>query len=99
MPSRAAVLEGKVSMGLHIPPEFERAVRDRVASGMYDSVDDVLQACLDALVHEEEFQAEEMDWLRKQIDVGIADAERGDVLPGDEAFEQIRAELRRRGAL
>jgi len=86
-------------MALRIPPDFERAVLDRVASGRYASVEDVLEACLEALSQTEESPAEEMEWLRAQVDVGIAEADRGELIPGDEAFRQIRAELRRRGVL
>ena len=53
---------------LQIPPEFERAVLDRVAEGKYESTDEVLTACLEALCQVEEFQAEELDWLRTHVD-------------------------------
>jgi len=83
-------------MSLNIPPEFERAIRERVASGAYASTDDVLKACLEALELLEADLAEENEWLRREVQIGIDEADRGELIPGDEALASIRAEVRRR---
>jgi antitoxin ParD1/3/4 len=80
-------------MSLNIPPEFERAVLDRVQSGEYASTDDVLKACIDALASVE---AEDHEWLREEIQAGIDELDRGEGIPGDQALAIARAELRRR---
>ncbi|HSU13421.1 hypothetical protein [Longimicrobium sp.] len=83
-------------MSLNIPPEFERAVLERVASGAYESTEDVLKACLEALELLEADMAEENEWLRREVQIGIDEADRGELIPRDEAIASMRAELKRR---
>jgi antitoxin ParD1/3/4 len=96
MSAHAAVIEPRSPMSLNIPPEFERAVLERVESGAYASTDDVLKACLEALARLEGDAAEDHEWLRREIQIGIDEADRGELIPGDEALASIRAEVRRR---
>lgn len=96
MASRAAaVLQERVPMGLRIPPEFERAVLDRVASGRYETAEDVFKACLEALSQLEADEAGNLDWLREQVEIGIAELDRGEGLPGEEVMAQIRARFKK----
>jgi antitoxin ParD1/3/4 len=88
-----AAVEQDRTMSLNIPPEFERAVRERVESGEYASTDDVLKACLEALEREE---AEDDEWLKREIQLGLDELDRGEGIPGEVALEMARAELRRR---
>ena len=83
-------------MSLNIPPEFERAVLERVQSGAYESTDDVLKACLEALAMLEAELAEDHAWLKREIQAGIDQLDRGEGIPGDQALAMARAELRRR---
>jgi len=81
-------------MSLKVPPEFERTVVERVESGQYESTDDVLKACLEALELLEMDRAEASDWLRREIQLGIESAENEPTIPGDEAVERMRARAR-----
>lgn len=92
----AAVVEQRHPMSLNVPPEFERAVLERVASGAYASTDDVLNACLLALIALEEDLADDHEWLKAAIQEGIDELDRGEGIPGDQAAEMMRAEVRRR---
>lgn len=73
-------------MPLPIPPEFERAVLERVRSGRYASTDEVLQACLEGL----EILEEADEDLRRELQIGIEELERGEGIPAEEAYEMIR---------
>lgn len=79
-------------MSFPLPPEFERAVVDRVASGQYASADDVLAAALRALEHAEV----ELDTLRREVQVGIDQVERGQVVDGEEAIAWLKGRIGRR---
>ncbi len=70
-------------MSYSLPPEFERAVLDRVRSGQFSSPEDVLSAMMQAL--------EDAEALRGEIQVGLEQADRGEIVDGDEAFEWLRA--------
>jgi antitoxin ParD1/3/4 len=96
MSAHAAVIEPRSPMSLNIPPEFERAILERVASGAYASTDDVLNACLQALILLEEDLADDHEWLKAAIQEGIDELDRGEGIPGEQAAEMMRAEVRRR---
>jgi antitoxin ParD1/3/4 len=79
-------------MTFDLTPEFERAVLERVRSGRYKSTDEVLRACIEALEREER----SLEELRRDVKVGLDELERGEGIPGKEAFEQIREDVRKR---
>lgn len=78
-------------MDFPIPPDFARAVHERVRSGQYASTDEVLQACLRALEHAEA----ELEALRAEVQVGLDPFERGEVGDGKEAITDLRSRLRK----
>jgi antitoxin ParD1/3/4 len=87
-----------VEMNVKIPPEFERAVKERVESGQYASAEDVFAACLELLEREERDYDDKLAWLQSAIDEGMADIERGDVIDGEQAVAEALAEFRQRKA-
>lgn len=86
----AATARREVPMSLNIPPEVERAIRERVESGQYESAEDVLRACLEALEEQEENCGLTLDELRNEIRIGREQLDRGESLSGDEAFRRLR---------
>jgi len=78
-------------MNLRVPPEFESAVLDRVASGAYESTDDVLRACLEALTLLEADMANQHESLRRAVQIGIESADHEPIIPREEAIERMRA--------
>jgi putative addiction module CopG family antidote len=95
MPSRAAVLQERFPMSLSIPPEFERAVRERVRSGEYRSTDEVLRLCLELLEQEERSEAEKLDALRSDVQHAMDQYDRAEYSPAEEVFARLRATLDR----
>ncbi|MBV9109655.1 MAG: hypothetical protein JO306_09645 [Gemmatimonadetes bacterium] len=83
-------------MSLNIPPEFERAILDRVTSGAYETPEDVLKACLEGLALLEAELEEDHEWLKREIQFAVDAGERGELMSRDEAIASMRAELRRR---
>ena len=79
-----------------IPRSFEVAVRQHLSTGRYASHEDVFDAFLMALREQEQWEDENLDWLREQIAIGTAQLDRGEGIPGEQAMAQIRAELRER---
>jgi antitoxin ParD1/3/4 len=93
MATALAAPQPRYPMSLNLPPEFERAVRERVESGAYASADAVFRACLEALAVWEDVQRAKFEKLRGEIQVGIDQADRGPVVDGEEALQRIRARL------
>jgi antitoxin ParD1/3/4 len=88
-----------VAMELSIPPEFVRAVQERVESGRYESADDVFAVCLVLLEREEREYDEKKAWLEIALDEGIAEIERGEGVDGEQAFAEALARYRQRHGL
>jgi putative addiction module CopG family antidote len=73
-------------MALEVPSDVESAVRQRVESGVYHSADEVLRMAIHALAWAEQDPAGKLHLLRAAIRAGVDEAERGDLIPGDEVF-------------
>jgi putative addiction module CopG family antidote len=71
-------------MPFPLPPEFERAVLDRVRSGQYASPEEVLSAMMEAL---------DEHAPRSEIPVGLDQADRGKTVEGEEASEWLRTRI------
>ena len=73
-------------MAYQFSPDVEELVRDRMASGNYESEEDVLRDALEALrLEDEELRA---------IEEALDDVENGDQgIPLDEAFASLRAKF------
>jgi Arc/MetJ-type ribon-helix-helix transcriptional regulator len=82
-------------MSLNIPPEFERAILERVASGAYETPEDVLKACLEGLSLLEAELAEDHEWIKEQIQLARDELDRGEGIPGEESRARVLAEVRR----
>ncbi len=86
-------------MSIPLPPEFERAVLERVRSGRYPTTEEVLLACLGALERAEAEDEARHERLLVDLDEGIDELDRGEGIDGPTAIAQARAEfLRRVGA-
>ena len=82
-------------MNVSLTPELERLVESKVDSGEYKSASEVVRHALRLLSREDQEHQAKLMALRSEIDVGIAEIERGEAIPGPIAVEQARAEFRR----
>ena len=74
-------------MNVHLTPELEQLVESEVQSGRYNSASEVVLEALRLMEHKDELRAIQLHELRRRIDEGIAQAERGEGVDG-EAFMQ-----------
>jgi putative addiction module CopG family antidote len=95
MARNAAVLQEWYPMSLSIPPEFERAILERVESGEYRSTDEVLRLCLRLLEMEEMSEGEKLEALRRDVAHAMGQYDRGEYSPADEVFARLHATLER----
>ena len=76
-----------------IPEDLRSLVEETLATGHYSSVEDVLRDALRLLIEREEIFAAGRDAMRHQIAEGVAQAERGELVDGDEAIAEIDRQL------
>ncbi len=70
-------------MEIAVSPDLEQIVREKVESGHYSSTDEVLREALQLLDDRDRLRAWKLEELRKEVMVGIQQAEKGLVAPLD----------------
>ncbi|MCP4376326.1 MAG: type II toxin-antitoxin system ParD family antitoxin [bacterium] len=89
-------------MNVSLTQELETMVKDKVSSGMYHSASEVIRAGLRLLKDQEQLYEIRLAELRKEVAIGIEQADRGQVHGCETAedlqrfFDDIKAEGRRR---
>ena len=78
-------------MQLNVPPDIEALVQKRLATGAFANAEDVIRQALEAQDAEESWTEEERRALATHIEEGFLQAERGELIDGEEARRQIRA--------
>ncbi|MBI4442295.1 MAG: type II toxin-antitoxin system ParD family antitoxin [Acidobacteria bacterium] len=68
-------------MNVSLTPELEKLVNERVRSGMYSSASEVIREALRLLNERDELRRQQLEQLRKEVAIGIAQADRGEVAP------------------
>lgn len=77
-------------MNISLTPELERMVDDRVKSGRYASASEVIREGLRLLEEQEQLKQQRLADVRRKIDMGIEQLDRGEGIPGSEARERLR---------
>ena len=85
------------TINISLTPELEHLIDQRVKSGMYNSASEVVREALRLLVERDQLKQMKLDELRRQIQVGIDQADRGEVLSEEEVLQRLK--LRRDKAL
>jgi Arc/MetJ-type ribon-helix-helix transcriptional regulator len=78
-------------MHLNVPPDLETLINKRLLTGGYTSAEDVLRRALEAQDAEESWTEEERRALSAHIEQGYLEAERGELIDGEQARREIQA--------
>ena len=74
---------GDHAMQISLPPEQQSFIENLVQTGRFSSTDEAISECVRRLMTQEQ--------LKKQVDVGIQQADRGEVMGHDTVFANLRA--------
>ena len=77
-------------MNVSLTPELEQLVQDKVKSGLYLSASEVVREALRLLDERDQLRQIRLAELKKKIAVGVEQAERGEVVDGEEVFKKLR---------
>ena len=78
-------------MQMNLPPDLETLINRRLSSGAYANAEEVLRDALEAQDAEESWTDEERRALSAHIEEGYQQAERGQLIDGDQARRDIEA--------
>ena len=77
-------------MNVSLTPELERLVVEKVESGMYTSASEVVREGLRLLQERDELRRARLEELRREIARGVEQADRGELIDGEEVFRELR---------
>jgi antitoxin ParD1/3/4 len=77
-------------MNISLTPELEQMVHDKVKSGRYASASEVIREGLRLLEEQEQLKQQRLADVRRKIDRGIEQLDRGEGIPGPEARARLR---------
>lgn len=78
---------------ISLSAELQAFVDSRVSSGRYSSASEVVREGLRMLQERERKRVSSIDELRQQIDIGLQQARRGELIDGDAFMSRIEAGL------
>ena len=78
-------------MNISITPELENFIASKVESGMYQSASEVVREALRLLCEREEYRQKRIEELRREIEIGWQQAERGELISDTELKEHMKA--------
>ena len=85
-------------MNVHLTPELEQLVQNKVQSGRYNSASEVVREALRLMEQKDELRTIQLQELRSRIDKGLAQAGRGEGADGETFMQGLIENLDTRGA-
>lgn len=82
-------------MNVSLTPELERYINEKVEGGSYRSASEVVRESVRLMQRVEEDRAARLAALRRDIDEGIAQLDRGEWVDGEEVFAEVLESLQR----
>ena len=79
-------------MTVQLSPQQQRWLEDQVRAGHFASIE---QAVAIAVADLMTMTADEFEWAKPLIEAGLAEAERGQTISGDEAIADLEAIVRK----
>jgi antitoxin ParD1/3/4 len=84
-------------MNVSLTPELEQYVNGKVRSGLYHSASEVIREGLRLLKEKDDIHQKKLQDLRRDLQIGIDQAERGEVSTfSEQTLREIKAEGRKR---
>jgi antitoxin ParD1/3/4 len=84
-------------MNVSLTPELEKMIGDKVSSGRYHSASEVVREALRLLEQQDELYRVRLEQLRKELDLGIDQLDRGERVPfSATTVERIKSRGRKR---
>jgi antitoxin ParD1/3/4 len=86
----------RTTLNISITPELDEFLRSRVESGRYQTASEVVREALRLLERHERERDEAFLQLRRKLEKGAGQAERGELMDGDEVFDELREMIEER---
>lgn len=96
---RAGMATNRTTVNISLTPELGEFLQDRVKSGRYQTTSEVVREALRLLERQERERDLAFEGLKAKLERGAAQAERGELLDGDEVFGELKQMIEERRRL
>jgi len=86
----------RTTVNISITPELDKFLQSRVESGRYQTTSEVVREALRLLERHEQERDESFHQLKAKLQTGAGQAERGELIDGDEVFGELREMIEER---
>jgi antitoxin ParD1/3/4 len=86
----------RTTVNISITPELDTFLQNRVESGRYQTTSEVVREALRLLERHEQEREEAFHQLKAKLERGAGQAERGELIDGDEVFDELREMIEER---
>ena len=83
-------MANRTTVNVSITPELSAFPQSRVQSGRYQTTSEVVREALRLLKRQETEREEAFQQLKSKLEHGAAQAQAGQLLDGDEVFDELR---------
>ena len=81
-------------MNVSLTPEQQAFIEKHLENGRYHTAAEVVREGIRLLMDRELFKQHELEILREEICKGIEEADRGELLDGEQVFAELKERLR-----
>jgi antitoxin ParD1/3/4 len=85
-------------MNVHLTPELEKFITDKVASGEYSTASEVVWHALNLLAEEDKPRAQRLEEFNRELKARIESLDRGEGISSEEALRHFKERSARRRA-
>lgn len=82
-------------MNISLTPELERRIAEKVDSGLYSTASEVVREALRRLFDADEERSRLIAKLNAELEEGIADLARGEIIDADSAYREVTETINR----
>lgn len=86
----------RTTVNISITPELDAFLQSRVDSGRYQTTSEVVREALRLLERQERERDEAFHQLKSKLEIGAAQAERGELIDGVQVFDELREMIEER---
>ena len=86
----------RTTVNVSLTPELNSFLQSRVSSGRYQTTSEVVREALRLLERQEQQSDQAFLELKTKLERGASQAENGELLDGDEVFEELRQMIEER---
>jgi antitoxin ParD1/3/4 len=80
----------RTTVNVSLTPELDAFLQSRVKSGRYQTTSEVVREAIRLLERQEKEREEGLEQLKAKLQRGAAQAQRGELMDGNEVFDDLR---------